>query len=86
LHVADGVNEPESDRLEDTLNNPPSDEYNDSVGAVVHARKAYEAACTATGADSWPAEQAKNYLDRQIVHRDEMRVRHDQAEGRPANA
>jgi len=63
-------------------NNQEVDEYNASVGAVVHARKEYETACTAMGADSWGAEQAKTYLDRQIQHRDEMRVLHDESETR----
>ncbi len=67
------------------MNNQQSDEYSDSVGSVVNARKEYEAACAAAGADSWPAEQAKDYLDRQIQHRDEMRVRHDEAAGRRPN-
>lgn len=57
------------------------DEYNDSVGSVMRARKSYEAACAVQGADSWAAEQAKEYLDRQVAHRDEMRLRHDEAEG-----
>lgn len=58
------------------------DEYNDSVGSVMQARKQYEAACANQGTDSWAAEQAKEYLDRQIVHRDEMRIRHDEAGSR----
>lgn len=56
------------------------DEYNDSVGAVFQARKEYDAACAAFGADSWRAEQAKEYLDRQVAHRNVMRTRHDEAE------
>lgn len=57
------------------------DEYTMAVGAVVQARKAYESACIAFGVDSWGAEQAKEYLDRQITYRNEMRALHDQAEG-----
>lgn len=63
------------------------DEYNASVGAVMQARKEYDAACADFGADSWRAEQAKEYLDRQVEHRNEMRVIHDQSErGRPTRA
>ena len=68
------------------MNDPNYDEYNASVGAVMQARKEYEVACAADGADSQGAEQAKAYLDRQVEHRNEMRRRHDKAESGQMNA
>ncbi|GAC1474479.1 MAG: hypothetical protein PVSMB7_29550 [Chloroflexota bacterium] len=58
------------------MNNAP-DEYAESVGSVVAARNAYEAACAAHGAESWAAEQAQAYLQREIEHRNQMRTQHD---------
>lgn len=59
--------------------NTSDDEYGAAIGSVMEARRQYEAACTAQGADSWAARQASEYLAREIEHRDEMRVRHDAA-------
>ena len=62
------------------------DEYNEAVGAVMAARRQYEAMCDGQGAESWAAEQARDYLQRQIEHRDEMRKRHDAAPDAPRQA
>lgn len=61
-----------------------STEYNAAVGSVMDARKRYETACTAQGAESWAAQQAREYLDREIEHRNEMRRRYDAAVNTPA--
>lgn len=55
------------------------DEYGAAIGSVMQARRQYEAACAAQGADSWAARQAHEYLTREIEHRDAMRARHDAA-------
>lgn len=52
-------------------------EYGASIGCVMDARKRYADACEAQGADSWAAQQAQEYLSRQITHRDDLRVRYD---------
>ena len=62
------------------MNDPNYDEYNASVGAVMQARKEYEAACADYGVDSPGAERARAHLDRQVKHRDEMRGRHDRGD------
>ncbi|HLJ66365.1 MAG TPA: hypothetical protein VKX16_03275 [Chloroflexota bacterium] len=59
-------------------------EYNAAIGALMAARKLYADACEHQGAESWAAEQAQEYLSRQIEHRDEVRGRYDAAaRGRP---
>jgi hypothetical protein len=57
------------------------DEYRASVGSVMDARKQYDEACRTQGRDSWPAQQAQTYLNREIEHRNEMRARYDAASG-----
>src|SRR5579875_543758 len=59
-------------------------EYNAAIGSVNNARQQYERACANHGADSWAAEQAQSYLDREIAHRDEVRARYDAASGERA--
>jgi len=56
-----------------------SDEYGAAIGSVMDARKRYEAACAAQGSDSWAAQQAHEYLVREVDHRNDMRQRHDAA-------
>jgi hypothetical protein len=59
-------------------------EYNAAIGALMVARKRYADACEHQGADSWAAEQAQEYLTREMKHRDEVRERYDAAaHGRP---
>ena len=54
-------------------------EYGAAIGAVMDARKQYEVTCAAQGSQSWAAEQAHDYLEREIGHRDQMRERYDAA-------
>ena len=58
-----------------------SDEYGAAIGSVMDARKRYEVTCAAQGSDSWAAQQAQDYLRREIEHRNEMRDRHDATAG-----
>ncbi len=59
------------------LNDEVSEEYSAAIGSVMDARKRYEEACSTQGADSWAAQQAHDYLTREIDHRNEMRARYD---------
>ncbi len=52
-------------------------EYEAAIGSVMNARLQYDDACSAHGAESWAAEQARDYLDREIGHRDHVRERYD---------
>lgn len=54
-------------------------EYNNAIGSLMAARKGYEDACESQGAESWAAEQAQEYLNREVAHRDEVRERYDAA-------
>jgi hypothetical protein len=66
------------------MNNPLYAEYNAAIGAVMVARKQYADACEHQGADSWAAEQAQEYLTREVKHRDQIREQYDAAaRGRP---
>jgi hypothetical protein len=59
-------------------------EYNAAIGSLMAARQQYLDTCEKYGAESWPAEQAHEYLTREIEHRDEVRKRYDAAaRGRP---
>lgn len=64
---------PDRDTTDDAL----SDEYRASVGSVMQARKRYEEVCEAQGPDSWSAQQAQEYLGREIEHRNQMREQYD---------
>ena len=60
-------------------------EYNAAIGSLMAARKQYADACENQGAESWAAEQAQEYLSREIQHRDRVRERYDAtARGRPS--
>ncbi|MGI8826463.1 MAG: hypothetical protein ACR2JC_12605 [Chloroflexota bacterium] len=63
------------------MNKEMSDEYGESIGAVMDARKQYDDVCAVHGTESWAAEQAHDYLQRATVHRDDMRERYDGASG-----
>jgi hypothetical protein len=54
-------------------------EYNATIGSVLSARKLYADACKEQGMESWAAEQAQEYLAREIEHRDRVRERYDAA-------
>ena len=54
-------------------------EYNAAIGALMMARKQYADACETQGAGSWAAEQAQEYLTREVEHRDHVRERYDAA-------
>lgn len=56
----------------------PIDEYGAAIGSVFEARSRYETVCVSQGADSWAAQQALEYLEREIAHRNELRRRHDE--------
>ena len=59
-------------------------EYNAAIGALIAARQQYAEACATQGVESWAAEQAQEYLTREIEHRDRVRLRYDAAaRGRP---
>jgi hypothetical protein len=59
-------------------------EYNAAIGALMAARHQYTDACESQGAESWAAEQAQEYVTREIEHRDQVRKRYDAAaRGRP---
>ena len=60
------------------------DEYGAAIGSVMDARKRYEAVCAAQGSDSWAAQQAHDYLLREMEHRNRMREKHDAAAGEGA--
>lgn len=61
------------------MNDQLSDEYGAAIGSVMAARKRYEAACAAHGPASWAAQQAHEYLVREVDHRNKMRQQHDAA-------
>ncbi len=63
------------------MNNQASDEYGAAIGTVMAARKQYESACAVQGSDSWAAQQAHDYLLREVEHRNEMRKCYDAAAG-----
>jgi hypothetical protein len=54
-------------------------EYSAAIGSLMVARKQYADACDDQGAESWAAEQAQDYLTREIEHRDQVRERYDAA-------
>jgi hypothetical protein len=54
-------------------------DYNAAIGSLMLARKQYADACEAHGTNSWAAEQAREYLAREIAHRDQVRVQYDAA-------
>ena len=54
-------------------------EYNAAIGSLMRARKQYADACENQGAESWAAEQAEEYLTREVEHRDRLRERYDAA-------
>ena len=59
-------------------------EYNAAIGALMVARQQYADACETQGAESWAAQQAQEYLTREVEHRDQVRERYDAAaRGRP---
>ena len=59
-------------------------EYNAAIGAVMLAQKQYTDACDDQGMESWAAERAREYLDREIEHRDRVREVYDAAARRRA--
>ena len=54
-------------------------EYNAAIGSVMMARKWLADACENQGSESWAAAQAREYLAREIEHRDRVRKRYDAA-------
>jgi hypothetical protein len=62
---------------QDAANEQLSDAYREAVGSVMAARTAYDQICAAQGAESWPARQAKEYLTREINHRNQLREQYD---------
>ncbi|GAC1471025.1 MAG: hypothetical protein PVSMB7_22400 [Chloroflexota bacterium] len=63
----------------DEMDDEQNREYDASLGTMMDARKQYDDAIKAHGAESWPAEQAHDYLQRATVYRNEMRERYDAA-------
>lgn len=63
----------------DVVTDTAIDEYGAAIGSVMEARRRYEVACRTYGEGSLAAQQAAEFLAREIKHRDEMRVRHDAA-------
>jgi hypothetical protein len=63
---------------QDAVNERLSDAYREAVGSVTGARTLYDEACAAHGTDSWPARQARDYLDREVAHRNALRDQYDQ--------
>ena len=61
------------------MSNPHYVEYNDAIGSLMAARKQYADACESQGVESWAAEQAQEYLTREVEHRDQVRERYDAA-------
>lgn len=61
------------------MNDQLSNEYGAAIGSVFDARKRYDAACEAQGSDSWAAQQAHEYLEREIDHRNQLREQYDAA-------
>jgi len=55
-------------------------QYSSATGALMMARKRYGDICANQGAESWAAEQAQEYLIREIEHRDLVRELHDAAD------
>ncbi len=60
------------------------DEYGESVGSVMVARKEYEALCASEGPDSSAAQGAHEHLAQQVQHREIMRKLHDAAPNDPS--
>jgi hypothetical protein len=59
-------------------------EYNAAIGSLMAARKLYADACENQGPESGAAEQAQDYLTREIKHRDQARAQYDaEARHRP---
>jgi len=54
-------------------------EYSAAIGSLMMARKQYADACENQGEESWAAEQAREYLTREVEHRDRVRERYDAA-------
>lgn len=54
-------------------------EYNAAIGELISARKQYTDACESQGTDSWAAEQAQEYVSREVAHLNEVRERYDSA-------
>ncbi|HEX8917406.1 MAG TPA: hypothetical protein VF898_02795 [Chloroflexota bacterium] len=54
-------------------------EYRAAIRSMAAARKQYADACEYQGPESWAAEMAKDYLTREIQHRDQVQKRYDQA-------
>jgi hypothetical protein len=54
-------------------------EYNAAIGSVTIARRLYADACEHQGPESWAAEQAQEYLTREVEHRDRVRAQYDAA-------
>jgi hypothetical protein len=71
----------EVDQGQDNSKEQLSDAYREAVGSVMAARTLYDQACAAHGADSWPAGQARDYLDREISHRNRLREQYDEVIG-----
>lgn len=67
----------DADESQEAANEQLSDAYRESVGSVMAARKLYDEACAAHGTDSWPAGQAREYLTREIDHRNQLREQYD---------
>jgi hypothetical protein len=60
-------------------------EYNGAIGALMAARKRYADVCETQGLQSWAAEQAHEYVAREVEHLDRVRERYDDvARRRPA--
>lgn len=57
-------------------------EYNAAIAALMVARKQYADACKDQGPESWAAEQAQEYMTREVAHRDQVRERYDAARNR----
>ncbi|GAC1511052.1 MAG: hypothetical protein NVS2B16_11940 [Chloroflexota bacterium] len=64
---------PDGSRTEEPVSNEPSDECGAATRSVVEARSRYEVVCATQGEESWAAQQAHDYLEREIVHRNEVR-------------
>lgn len=54
-------------------------EYGSAIRSLSDARLRYAEVCKDQGSESWAAEQAKGYLDREMQHRDKIRDRYDAA-------
>jgi hypothetical protein len=54
-------------------------EYLAAIGAVVHARQAYDAVLAEHGVESGQAAEADGVVEREIAKRNDVRVRYDAA-------